>query len=195
VALLTLSTAQLITLTRSASSRCEVVHEERVQTLCHAAWCRRSRRATRVPLFGFAAALVAVLGFGFMRLASPLPAAQGVSVAAIAPREDLFATISDMNPGTLMPGTAPQRAEAGGRFTPAVAAQPLRRHSAGSVGAGSRRRSSDQPNLPPVWNSPVRFQELGTCFGYVRLIRQYTLRYTFSSLRRTSPSARVGATR
>jgi predicted amidohydrolase len=41
-----------------------------------------------------------------------------VSVAAIAPREDLFVTIYDVNPGTLMPGTAAQRAEAGARFAP-----------------------------------------------------------------------------
>jgi apolipoprotein N-acyltransferase len=39
-------------------------------------------------------------------------------VAAIASREDLFATISDMNPGTLMPGTPAQRADASARFTP-----------------------------------------------------------------------------
>jgi apolipoprotein N-acyltransferase len=41
-------------------------------------------------------------------------------VAAIASRGDLFATISDMNPGTLMPGTPAQRADAGLRFAPII---------------------------------------------------------------------------
>lgn len=79
---------------------------------------RGSWRAVRFSVFGFATALLAVLGFGFVRLASPLPSAPAVPVAAIASRDDLFATISDMNPGTLMPGTAAQRADAGLRFTP-----------------------------------------------------------------------------
>ncbi len=79
-----------------------------------------SWRAVRVPVFGFAATLLAVLGFGVARLASPLPTAPALAVAAVASREDLFATISDMNPGTLMPGTAAQRADAGLRFTPII---------------------------------------------------------------------------
>jgi apolipoprotein N-acyltransferase len=69
-------------------------------------------------VLGFAATLLVVLSFGVVRLASPLPPAPPVSVVAIAPREDLFATISDMNPGTLMPGTTAQRAEARARFAP-----------------------------------------------------------------------------
>jgi apolipoprotein N-acyltransferase len=77
-----------------------------------------SWRVVRFPVLGFAATLLAVLGFGVVRLASPLPNAPAVQVAAIASREDLFATLSDMNPGTLMPGTPAQRADAGLRFTP-----------------------------------------------------------------------------
>jgi len=81
---------------------------------------RGSWRAVRFPVLGFAVTLLAVLGFGFARLASPLPTAPAVPVAAIASRADLFATISAMNPGTLTPGTPAQRAGASARFTPIV---------------------------------------------------------------------------
>jgi apolipoprotein N-acyltransferase len=88
-------------------------------SVANAVWEQRGNwRAVRSPVLGFAVTLTAVLGFGVVRLASPLPSAPAVRVAAIASREDLFATISDMNPGTLMPGTTAQRAEAGARFTP-----------------------------------------------------------------------------
>jgi len=89
--------------------------------VANAIWEQRgSWRTVQFPVLGFAAMLLAVLGFGFVRLASPLLTAPAVPVAAIASREDLFATISDMNPGTLMPGTSAQRADAGLRFTPIV---------------------------------------------------------------------------
>jgi apolipoprotein N-acyltransferase len=75
-------------------------------------------RAARTSVFSFAAAILVVLGFGFVRLASPPPAAPAVQVAAIASREDLFATITAINPGTLMPGTPAQRAIARAINTP-----------------------------------------------------------------------------
>jgi apolipoprotein N-acyltransferase len=88
-------------------------------SVANAVWeQRRNWQAVRSSVFGFVAVLLAVLGFGFVRLTSPLPSAPAVRVAAIASREDLFATISDMNPGTLMPGTPAQRADASARFTP-----------------------------------------------------------------------------
>jgi apolipoprotein N-acyltransferase len=90
-------------------------------SVANAIWEQRGNwRAVGFPVLGFAAMLLAVLGFGFVRLASPLPSTPAVPVAAIASREDLFATISDMNPGTLMPGTPAQRADAGLRFTPII---------------------------------------------------------------------------
>jgi apolipoprotein N-acyltransferase len=60
----------------------------------------------------------AVLLFGGLRIAAPSSTAPTVPVAAIASREDLFATISDLNPGELMPGTATQRANARSHFAP-----------------------------------------------------------------------------
>ena len=88
-------------------------------SVANAVWEQRgSWRAARGPVLGFAAALLAVLGFGVVRLASPLPTAPAVRVAAIAPYEDLFATISDLNPGTLMPGTPAQRAAARAQLAP-----------------------------------------------------------------------------
>src|SRR5215213_3000254 len=60
----------------------------------NAIWEQRGNwRAVRFCVLGFAAALLAVLGFGLARLASPLPSTPAVPVAAIASREDLFATI------------------------------------------------------------------------------------------------------
>jgi apolipoprotein N-acyltransferase len=89
--------------------------------VANAIWEQRGNwRAVHFSVLGFAATLLAVLGFGVVRLASPLPSAPAVRVAAIASREDLFATISDMNPGTLMPGTSAQRADAGLRFAPII---------------------------------------------------------------------------
>jgi apolipoprotein N-acyltransferase len=107
-----------------------------------------SWRAARAPVLGFAVALLAVLGFGVVRLASPLPLAPPVPVAAIAPREDLFATISDMNPGTLMPGTAAQRAEAGARFAPI--ADDLFSRSARAARDGARIIAWGETALPVV---------------------------------------------
>jgi len=74
------------------------------------------RRAVSLVAFGVICG--AVLIFGVVRIAAPSPAAATVQVAAIASREDLFATISDLNPGDLMPGTAVQRANARGRLAP-----------------------------------------------------------------------------
>ena len=82
-------------------------------SVANAVWEQRGLgRAARGPVLGFCAALLAVLGFGVVQLVSPLSTAPAVRVATIAPVEDLFATISDLNPGTLMPGTTAQRADA-----------------------------------------------------------------------------------
>jgi len=75
-------------------------------------------RSARASVIGFGIVLAAVLIWGGVRLAF-LPAAQPtVRVAAIASREDLFATISDVNSGDLMPGTPAQRAAIGDSFAP-----------------------------------------------------------------------------
>jgi apolipoprotein N-acyltransferase len=66
-----------------------------------------SWRPARASLIGFGAALAVVLIWGGARLAFFQPAQPTVRVAAIAPRDDLFATISDVNPGDLMPGSPP----------------------------------------------------------------------------------------
>jgi apolipoprotein N-acyltransferase len=65
---------------------------------------------------GFSTTLVAVLIFGSVRLAFFPPAQPTVRVAAIAAREDMFATITDINPQNLMPGTPADRADARDRF-------------------------------------------------------------------------------
>jgi len=75
-------------------------------------------RRTRGSLVAFGAVCGAVLIFGAVRIAAPSPVAPTVPVAAISSREDLFATISDLNPGDLMPGTAVQRANARTHFAP-----------------------------------------------------------------------------
>jgi apolipoprotein N-acyltransferase len=77
-----------------------------------------SWRPTRASLIGFGAALAVVLIWGGARLAFFQPAQPTVKVAAIAPRDDLFATISDVNSGDLMPGTPAQRANIGMSFAP-----------------------------------------------------------------------------
>ncbi len=77
-----------------------------------------SWRPARASLIGFGAALAVVLLWGGARLAFFQPAQPTVRVAAIAPRDDLFATISDVNPGDLMPGTPAQRASNGISFAP-----------------------------------------------------------------------------
>jgi len=75
-------------------------------------------RRTRVSLVAFGAVCGAVLLFGGLRIAAPSREVPTVPVAAIASREDLFATISDLNPGELMPGTATQRANTRTTFAP-----------------------------------------------------------------------------
>ncbi len=75
-------------------------------------------RPARASLIGFGAVLAAVLLWGGARLAFFPPAQPTVRVAAIASRDDLFATISDINPGDLMPGTPAQRASIGVSFAP-----------------------------------------------------------------------------
>jgi apolipoprotein N-acyltransferase len=77
-------------------------------------------RLVRTSVLAFAAVLMAVLLFGSTRLAFFPPNAQTVQVAGIVSREDLFATITDLNPQALMPGTADQRNAARSRFTPIV---------------------------------------------------------------------------
>ena len=77
-----------------------------------------SWRPARASLIGFGTALAVVLIWGGARLAFFQPAQPTVRVAAIAPRDDLFATISDVNPGDLMPGTPTQRANIGITFAP-----------------------------------------------------------------------------
>jgi apolipoprotein N-acyltransferase len=77
-----------------------------------------SWRPARASLLGFGALLAAALIWGGARLAFFSPAQPSVRVAAIAPREDLFATISDVKPGDLMPGTPTQRASIGVSFAP-----------------------------------------------------------------------------
>jgi apolipoprotein N-acyltransferase len=72
----------------------------------------------RASLIGFGAALAVVLLWGGAQLAFFQPAQPSVRVAAIASRDDLFATISDVNPGDLMPGTPAQRASIGITFAP-----------------------------------------------------------------------------
>jgi apolipoprotein N-acyltransferase len=78
-------------------------------------------RRTRGSLVAFGAVCGAVLLFGVVRIAVPSAEAPTVPVAAIASREDLFATISDLNPGELMPGTATQRANTRTTFAPIAA--------------------------------------------------------------------------
>jgi apolipoprotein N-acyltransferase len=75
-------------------------------------------RSARASLIGFGTVLAVVIGWGSARLAFFPPAQPTVRVAAIAPRDDLFATISDVNPGDLMPGTPTQRASIGVTFAP-----------------------------------------------------------------------------
>ena len=77
-----------------------------------------SWRPARASLLGFGAALAVVLIWGGARLAFFQPVQPTVKVAAIAPRDDLFATISDVNSGDLMPGTPSQRASIGISFAP-----------------------------------------------------------------------------
>ena len=77
-----------------------------------------SWRPARASLIGVGAVLAAVLLWGGARLAFFQPAQPTVRVAAIASRDDLFATISDVNPGDLMPGTPTQRASIGVSFAP-----------------------------------------------------------------------------
>jgi len=105
--------------------------------VANAVWEQRGLgRAARGPVLGFCATLLAVLGLGVVQLVSPLPTAPAVRVATIAPVEDLFATISDLNPGTLMPGTPTQRADAGAQFAPI--ADDLFRRSAQAAQDGAR---------------------------------------------------------
>jgi apolipoprotein N-acyltransferase len=75
-------------------------------------------RRARVSLVAFGAVCAVVLIFGVVRITTPSPEALTVRVAAVASREDLFATISDLNPGELMPGTATQRANTRTIFAP-----------------------------------------------------------------------------
>ncbi len=75
-------------------------------------------RRTDISLVAFGAVCGAVLIFGGLRIAAPSREVPTVPVAAIASREDLFATISDLNPGELMPGTATQRANTRTIFAP-----------------------------------------------------------------------------
>jgi len=75
-------------------------------------------RPARISLFGFGTALAVTLIWGGARLAFFQPAQPTVRVAAIASRDDLFATIYDVNPGDLMPGTPAQRASIGISFAP-----------------------------------------------------------------------------
>jgi apolipoprotein N-acyltransferase len=77
-----------------------------------------SWRPTRTSLIGFGATLAVVLIWGGARLAFFQPAQPTVKVAAIAPLNDLFATISDVNSGDLMPGTPAQRASIGLIYAP-----------------------------------------------------------------------------
>jgi apolipoprotein N-acyltransferase len=77
-----------------------------------------SWRPARASLIGFGTALAVTLIWGGARLAFFQPAPPTVRVAAIASRDDLFATISDVNPGDLMPGTPTQRASIGVSFAP-----------------------------------------------------------------------------
>lgn len=92
-------------------------------------------RPARASLIGFGAVLAAVLLWGGARLAFFQPAEPTVRVAAIASRDDLFATISDVNPGDLMPGTPTQRANIGITFAPIAEdlfARTLREAQAGA---------------------------------------------------------------
>jgi apolipoprotein N-acyltransferase len=75
-------------------------------------------RPARSGVIGFSAVLVAVLAFGSVRLALSSSPAPGVRAAGIVSREDLFATITDISPQALMPGTPDMRAAARQRFAP-----------------------------------------------------------------------------
>jgi apolipoprotein N-acyltransferase len=77
-------------------------------------------RPVRTSLIGFTAVMLAVITFGSARLAFFSPTQQSVRVAGIVPRDELFATIMQMNPQELMPGTAAQRDAARARLTPIV---------------------------------------------------------------------------
>jgi len=77
-------------------------------------------RRVRASLIGFAALLIAALAFGNARLAFHSDTPPTVAVAGIVAQEDLFNTITDMNPQELMPGTAATRETARRRFEPIV---------------------------------------------------------------------------
>lgn len=75
-------------------------------------------RPVRSSVIGFSAVLVAVLLFGSTRLAFFSPPAPTVRVAGIVAKEELFKTITELNPQELMPGTAAMRHAAQERFVP-----------------------------------------------------------------------------
>jgi apolipoprotein N-acyltransferase len=79
----------------------------------------------RTGTLAFCTTLVAVLIFGSVRLAFFPPAQPTVRVATIAYRQDLFPTITDINPQSLMPGTPTDRADARTRFAPIIAVTSL----------------------------------------------------------------------
>ena len=77
-------------------------------------------RPVRGSVIGFGAVLMTVLLFGSIRLAFFSPPAPTVRVAGIVSKEELFKTITELNPQELMPGTAAMRHAAQARFTPIV---------------------------------------------------------------------------
>lgn len=105
-----------------------------------------SWRPVRASLIGFGAVVAAVLLWGGARLAFFPPAEPTVRVAAIAPRDDLFATISDINPGDLMPGTPAQRASIGISFAPI--AEDLFARTVREARAGARIISWSETGAP-----------------------------------------------
>jgi len=73
----------------------------------------------RASLISFSILFTTMIIWGGIRLnVSAPPSPSTVKVAGIASSEDLFATIYDVNPGELMPGTSSQRANANARFIP-----------------------------------------------------------------------------
>jgi apolipoprotein N-acyltransferase len=77
-------------------------------------------RPVRNSVIGYSVVMVAVLLFGSIRLTFFSSTAPSVRVAGIVSREDLFNTITDLNPQELMPGTAAMRTAAQQRFAPIV---------------------------------------------------------------------------
>ncbi len=75
-------------------------------------------RPVRNCVVAFSAVLIAVLLFGSVRLALFAPTSPAVRVAGIVARDELFNTITEMNPQDLMPGTTAMRTATQTKLSP-----------------------------------------------------------------------------